>query len=486
MNIIPKPKSIQLQKEFIKFTGKLFIDEKLKSERINIIDVFPAYETDTIEEANIAVVYNERISSKEGYKVIIKNGGIIIEANSCPGVFYSLQTLKQIVSVNELEITIPKGTISDEPRFTWRGAMMDVSRHYFSVDFIKKYLKTLSLHKINKFHWHLTDDQGWRIEIKKYPQLTEIGSKRPSNTVNHGPYGNFYTQDEIKEVINYASNLHIEVIPEIDVPGHATAAIASIKDLSCIDEELKVATKWGIHDKTLCAGKDSVFVWLENVLKEVAELFPSQFIHLGGDEAKKNYWENCPNCKKRMNDEGLSTLEELQSYFIKRTSDIIKSLGKKVLGWDEILEGGLAEGATVFSWQGVEAGIECANKGHDVIMCPTKSACYFDHRHIDDLNEPGRLGVCTVKNAWDFNPIQPGISKDSEKHILGLQGNIWTEGIEFPYMFEYLAFPRMTALSETMWFGTENKNWEDFKDRLTTFKDFLRKNRINFYDGVLE
>jgi hexosaminidase len=364
--------------------------------------------------------------------------------------------------------------------------MMDVSRHFFSVKFIKKHLETLSLHKINKFHWHLTDDQGWRIEIKKYPELTQIGAYRDSFYVNAKPYGGFYTTEDIKEIIEYANNLCIEVIPEIDIPGHSTAAIASLPWLSCINEELEVTPKWGVHNKILCAGKETTFEFIENILREVSELFPSRYIHIGGDEAVKDYWKTCPYCKKRMDENGIKDLHGLQSYLIKRVGKIIGNLGKEMLGWEEILEGGAPKEATVYSWRGVEAGITAANNGSNVIMCSEKKACYFDHYHNTDPDELGRLKITTVKNTWDFNPLPHGLTETAKSHVLGVQGNVWTEGITHPYIYEYMTFPRLTTLCETMWSGTENRNWDEFKIRLGKFKSILGKKNVNYYNGTLE
>lgn len=486
MNIIPNPKNIKLNAHSFDSIGKLFINPAFKSEIDMFLLYFKIKKTDIQNDANIFFIKNNNIDSSEGYVITVKPDEIKIEASHPSGAFYAIQTLIQVLTLDSGKIKSPCFVITDEPSFKWRGSMIDVSRNFMSIKFLKKYLDLLALHKINKFHWHLTDDQGWRIEITKYPELTRIGSKRHINTVKSELKGDFYTKDDIKEIIQYALERHIEIIPEIDIPGHSTAAIASIKELSCIDEELNVATTWGIHNKTLCAGKEFVFEWLDDVIHEITDIFPGNYIHLGGDEASKEYWEKCPLCLERMKLEGLENSKELQSYFIKRTADIITKYGKKVLGWEEVLEGGLADDITVFSWQGVNAGIVSANKGHDVIMCPNQSACYFDHKHLDDADEPGWLGVCTVKDTWSFNPIPNGITKDAKKHILGLQGNIWTELIEYPKTLEYMVFPRLTALSETMWCGTDNRDWDDFKIRLNNFKKLLDEREVNYYRGKLE
>ncbi len=488
MNIIPNPKNIKSNKDCEQFNqiGKVFNNSYFDSE-INIFtDYYKIKNTEIKSDANIFFIRNVNIENPEGYKISVDCNIITIESSHTSGAFYAIQTLIQVLTLETGKLTSPCFDISDEPRFKWRGSMIDVSRNFMSIKFLKKYLDLLALHKINKFHWHLTDDQGWRIEILKYPELTGIGSKRHINTVRSELKGDFYTRDDVKEIIQYALERHIEIIPEIDIPGHSTAAIASIKELSCIDEELEVATTWGVHNKTLCAGKEFVFEWLDSVIHEISDLFPGDFLHLGGDEASKEYWEKCPLCLERIKSEGLKNSKELQSYFIKRTADIITKYGKKVLGWEEVLEGGLADDITVFSWQGIEAGIECANSGYDVIMCPNQSACYFDHKHLGDVDEIGWLGVCTVKDSWNFNPIPPGITEDAKKHILGLQGNIWTELIEYPKTLEYMLFPRLTALSETMWCGTENRDWDEFQSRLKIFKKILEKREVNYYRGPLE
>ncbi len=486
MNIIPKPTHVILKENQFSTKCKILGDIFFKNEIVYLSNLFDIEVSANKEKSNITFNINKGIKNIEGYKIICKPNSIIIESSHPAGAFYAIQTLRQVITTDNDIISCPCFEIDDSPEFRWRGSMVDTSRHFMSLKFLKKYIDTLALHKINRFHWHLTDDQGWRIQIKSHPELTGIGSKREGRTINPTVYGNYYTQDDIKELIKYAKDRHIEIIPEIDIPGHSTAAIAAIKELSCINEELQVTDKWGIHNKILCAGKESVFSWLDDIISEVAALFPSQFIHLGGDEAIKDYWEDCPLCKKRMEDEGLKDTFELQSYFIKRTAGLITKYGKRVLGWEEVLEGGLADDITVFSWRGIEAGIESANKGHDVIMCSTKAACYFDHKHLDDEDELGWLGVCTVKDAWSFNPLPEGITKDAKKHILGLQGNIWTEKIESPKTLEYMVFPRLTALSETMWCGTENRDWNEFQKRLDIFKILLSELGVNYYRGLLE
>jgi len=488
MNIIPRPKSYKLlgEKDNFNLEGLLFIDRLFETEKSCLVEHFNVQTTTDLEKANIKFLYNKDIKGDESYTLNIYKETITLCAKNSAGLFYGIQSLKQLCRINDGRVEAPGIIITDSPRFTWRGAMVDTSRHFMSVKSLKKFLDLLAIHKINKFHWHLTDDQGWRIEIKKYPELTKIGSKRVLNTVKEYYSSDFYSQEDIKSIVKYAMERHIEVIPEIDIPGHSTAAIASIKELSCINEELNVATTWGVHNKILCAGKESVFTWLDDVIKEIAELFPGRYIHLGGDEALKDYWESCPLCQKRMEDEGLENTKELQSYFIKRVSKTINKYGKKVLGWEEVIEGGLADDITVFSWQGVEVGVEAANKGHDVIMCPNQSACYFDHKHLDDEDEPGWLGVCSVKDTWSFNPIAEGITEEAKKHILGVQGNTWTELIMYPKTLEYMVFPRLTALSETMWYGVEDRDWEEFKNRLKSFKLTLDNMGVNYYRGDLE
>lgn len=465
---------------------------------------------------------DESIEGEEGYTLKVTNKEIIISGKTSKGVFYGIQTLRQLLPANSekqsvAELTIPAVEIHDNPNYQYRGMHLDVARHFFPADFIKKYIDLLAMHKMNTFHWHLTEDQGWRIEIKKYPKLTEIGAYRNGTIVGHYPgtendnkkYGGFYTQDEIKEIVQYAADRHITVIPEIELPGHSSAAIAAYPELSCFPEEPTevpndmmsekskelqenginkvVQESWGVYNDVYCAGKEETFEFLQNVLDEVIPLFPSKYIHIGGDECPKANWERCPNCQKRINDEGLADEHELQSYFIQRIEKYLNAKGKRIIGWDEILEGGLAPNATVMSWRGEKGGIESAKQQHDVIMTPNHS-CYFDHyQDKDKENEPLAIGgLTTVEDVYNYNPHPEELSAEESKYILGAQANVWTEYIGTTDYVEYMILPRMTALSEVVWVANDTKNWDDFKSRLSAFKDRYDALGLNYAKHVFE
>lgn len=433
---------------------------------------------------------------KEGYILNSSRKGILISANEPNGLFYGAITLWQLLPAGSTanNITIPCVQITDMPRFPWRGAHLDVGRHFFSTDFIKKYIDIIALHKMNVFHWHLTEDQGWRIEIKKYPLLTEIGAWRDETVVGHpwagkGPvtydgikHGGFYTQDEIKEIVNFAAERYITVVPEIEMPGHAQAAIASYPELGCTGEKVKVRTIWGISPYIFNVD-DNTFTFLEDVLSEVIELFPSEYIHIGGDEALKDQWKASRKIQKQIKYLGLKDEHELQSYFIKRIEKFINSKGRKLIGWDEILEGGLAPNATVMSWRGVTGGIEAARQGHDVVMTPT-THCYLDYYQSKNTEqEPLAIGgYLPLDTVYSYEPVPSELSADEAMHILGAQVNVWTEYIATPEHVEYMLLPRMAALSELTWTPKEMKNPEDFKKRLKTQAERYKMMGWNYRD----
>jgi hexosaminidase len=419
---------------------------------------------------------------KEGYILNSSRKGVQINANEPSGLFYGVITLWQLfpAEINGDNLTIPAVQITDMPRFTWRGAHLDVCRHFFDVDFIKKYIDIIALHKMNVFHWHLTDDQGWRIEIRKYPRLTEIGAWRDETVIGHpwrnreeGPvkydgtrHGGFYTQDEIKDIIQYAADRYITIVPEIEMPGHAQAAIASYPELGCTGEKVKVRTIWGISPYVYNVD-DHTFKFLEDVLTEVMELFSSEYIHIGGDEAMKDQWKASRKIQKQIKDLGLKDEYELQSYFIKRIEEFINSKGRKLIGWDEILEGGLAPNATVMSWRGIQGGIEAARQGHDVVMTPT-THCYLDYYQSENTDlEPLAIGgYLPLDTVYNYEPVPVQLSAAEVKHILGAQGNVWTEFISTSEYLEYMLLPRLTAIAELTWTPKELKNPDDFKKRL--------------------
>jgi len=429
----------------------------------------------------------------EGYHLKVEKNKIIIEANTIAGTYYGLQSLFQLVLLNadlqsdEIhDIKIPTLEINDSPRFAYRGMHLDVGRHMFPPEFIKKYIDLLAYYKFNTFHWHLTEDQGWRIEIKKYPKLTEVGAWRKETLIGHGgkkpfkydgkPYGGYYTQDEIRDIVSYAAQRQITIIPEIEMPGHSLAALAAYPNLGCTGGPYDVATRWGVFNDIYCTN-DSTFVFLENVLLEVMDLFPSKYIHIGGDEAPKAEWKKCKTCQATMNREGLKDEHELQSYFIQRMEKFLNSNGRSIIGWDEILEGGLAPNATVMSWRGTDGGIAAAQQGHDAIMTPG-SHCYFDHYQSENKeNEPLAIGGFTsLEKVYSYEPIPELLNSEEAKHILGAQGNVWTEYMETPEHVEYMILPRMAALSEVNW--ANEKDWEMFKKRIA--KHFLIYDKLGY------
>ncbi len=451
-------------------------------------------------ELNIDENFQSKISG--AYSCDIQAKKIVITSNSTIGLYYGVQTLRQLLPA-ELESktaistdwTIPVGKIIDEPRFDYRGLHLDVCRHFFPVSFVKKFIDLLALHKMNIFHWHLTEDQGWRIEIKKYPKLVEVGSKRKETLVGHlggknqydgKEYGGYYTQEQIKEVVKYAQERFITVIPEIELPGHSLAALAAYPELGCVNGgPYEVATRWGIFSDVYCAGNEKTFAFLEDVLSEVVELFPSKYIHIGGDECRKDKWEKCSRCQKRIKDEGLKDEHELQSYFITRMEKFLETKGRSIIGWDEILEGGLAPNATVMSWRGEAGGIEAAKQKHNVIMTPG-NWCYLDHYQGNPEEEPLAIGgFTTTEESYSYNPTPESLTEDEKKYILGVQGNLWSEYFPNSDHVEYMAYPRATALAEVGWTNQENKNWDDFTFRLE--KHFKRFDLIgvNYFDKIV-
>jgi len=435
----------------------------------------------TVEGPVIALtVTSDKSLPTEGYKLVVTPERIDLRGADRAGLFHGIQTLIQLLPPKGQETAIPSLTINDHPRFAWRGMHLDVCRHFFPVEFVKKYIDLLARYKMNRFHWHLTDDQGWRIEIKKYPKLTEVGAWRSGSQVgpysrreyDSIPYGGFYTQDQIREVVAYASARHITVVPEIEMPGHALAALASYPELGCTGGPYEVNKGWGVFEEVFCAGNDSTFAMLEGVLAEVMELFPSELIHIGGDECPKESWKACSKCQARKKAHDLKDEHELQSYFIQRIEKFVNSKGRKIIGWDEILEGGLAPNAAVMSWRGTEGGVAAAKLKHNVVMSPG-SHCYFDHYQGDPANEPLAIGgYTTVQKVYSYEPIPVELKPDQHKYILGAQGNVWTEYILTPEHVEYMAVPRMLALAEVLWIPKEKRDEADFIRRLEA--EFLR------------
>jgi hexosaminidase len=501
LNILPKPSKIEISE------GKFHLSQSTKilvepgNEELFHIGQYLAtrigktsgYEIPVIQKTQSHDVKNAILLmvkdvdtrfGEEGYTLECDSNKIVIHGQPA-GVFYGLQTLFQLLppqifnidSVqNDIDWAVPAVEIEDVPRFQWRGMHLDVCRHFFPVTFVKRYIDYLAMHKFNVLHLHLTDDQGWRVEIKKYPRLMKIGAYRDGTVVGHigKPhvidgirYGGFYTQDEIREIVQYAEEQYITVVPEIEMPGHSVAALTAYPHLSCTGGPFKVRQVWGIADDIYCAGNDSVYSFIQNVLTEVIDLFPSKYIHIGGDEAPKERWENCPKCQNRIEKEDLKEEHELQSYFIRRIETFLNSQGRQIIGWDEILEGGLAPNAAVMSWRGIEGGIEAAKQKHHVVMSPT-SYCYFDYYQNDPMNEPLAIGgFLPLEMVYEFEPVPEELSADQIQYILGAQGNVWTEYIKTPEDVEYMAIPRMCALAEVVWSEKEKRDLNDFLKRMS-------------------
>ena len=429
------------------------------------------------------------------YILNVDKNGIYIAGDNEAGVFYGMQTLIQLMPIDkdlgikktDIDFSIPYVSINDHPRFAYRGMHLDVGRHFFPVDFIKKYIDYLAAYKYNTFHWHLTEDQGWRIEIKKYPLLTQVGSCRDqtligrygSNKYDGIKYCGYYTQQQIKDIVKYAADRYITTIPEIEMPGHSTAALASYPFLGCTKGPYKVMDTWGVLDDVYCAGNDSTYTFIENVLDEVMQLFPSKYIHIGGDECPKERWKACPVCQLRIKNEKLKDEHALQSYFIQRIEKYLNGKGRKIIGWDEILEGGLAPNATVMSWRGEEGGIAAAKDNHDAIMTPG-SHCYLDHSQTKNEDSVTIGGYLPLEKVYGYEPIPAVLNATEAKHVLGAQGNVWTEYMASPEKVEYMVFPRMMALSEVLWSPKEKKNWNDFEKRLPVIFSKLDDQKINY------
>jgi hexosaminidase len=425
---------------------------------------------------------NDKLSrlGEEGYTLSVSKNSATIEAFKPAGLFYGVQTLYQLLppqiekpeTTTGISWTIPCLKIEDQPRFRWRGVHLDVGRHYYPKEFILKYLDIMAAYKMNTFHWHLTEDQGWRIEIKKYPRLTEVGAWRRETMYDGKPHGGFYTQEEIREVVAHAKSRFITVVPEIEMPGHCQSALAAYPELSCSGGPFKVGTEWGVIHDVYCAGKEETFEFLQNVLTEVFDLFPGEFVHIGGDEVPKTRWQNCIYCQARIKVEELADEKELQSYFIRRIEKFLNANGKRLIGWDEILEGGLAPNATVMSWRGIVGGIEAAKSGHDVVMTPT-SHCYFDYYQAQG-GEPRTIGgYLPIDKVYSYEPVPSELTPEEARHILGAQANVWTEYQPNSGQVEYMLLPRMLALSEVVWTKKELRSFGDFTRRIVPQYDRL-------------
>ncbi len=423
----------------------------------------------------------------EGYLLTVARNQVAIEAPQAAGVFYGVQSFYQLLPAaieaakpaRGIRWRVPCVRVEDRPRFRWRGVHLDVCRHFFPPESIKKYIDILAKYKINTFHWHLTEDQGWRVEIKKFPRLTEVGAWRRETMDDGTPHGGFYTQEEVGEIVDHARKRFVTIVPEIEMPGHSQAALAAYPELSCSGGPFKVGTEWGVIYDVYCAGNEKTFEFLQDVLTEVIDLFPGQFIHIGGDEVPKLRWQNCVKCQARIKSEGLAGEEALQSYFIQRIEKFLNAKGKRLIGWDEILEGGLAPNAAVMSWRGVAGGIEAARSGHDVVMSPY-SHCYFDY-YQGEFDEPKAIGGFTpIDKVYSYEPVPPGLTEEEARHILGAQANVWTEYIPDFQQVEYMLLPRLLALSEVVWTKKELRNFDDFSMRIIPHYDRLAACGVNF------
>jgi len=485
LGVVPKPAKLKIRQGAFELNAKtvLLASKGALSEAKWLASAlapstgyqFKAQElTDALPEQAIVLKVDPslRALGAEGYRLSVLPARVEIVAPKAAGVFYGIQTLLQMLppqvfsheKLSGQRWQVPCAEIEDKPRYSWRGSLLDCCRHFYTVDFIKKYIDLLAMHKMNVLHWHLTEDQGWRLEIKKYPRLTEFGAWRESS--GGGKYGGFYTQKEVKDIVKYASNRHVTVVPEIELPGHAVAAIASYPELSCTGGPFKVQTAWGVFPDVYCAGNDKTFAFLEDVLSEVMKLFPSKYIHIGGDECPKDRWKTCPKCQARIKAEGLKDEFELQSYFIRRIETFLNKNGKTLIGWDEILEGGLAPNAAVQSWRGFDGGIVAAREGHDVIMSPY-SHCYLDYPY-SSIN---------TEKAYSFEPTPEALVGKRAERILGLEGNLWSEHTPTYRDVERQVFPRLCALAEVAWTPTELRDWDGFQPRLA--QNLVRLNLLD-------
>lgn len=513
LNIVPKPKSIKQPRIATSFiitpATQIVLEGSNMTNAVNFFNdylqrfyLFKLKVTKKTTSKNVIRLNYERMDNEipGAYNMTVDGKGIYIAGDNEDGVFYGIQTLIQLLPVPEAgskirrdKLNIPYVAIEDAPRFAYRGMHLDCSRHFWPVDFVKQYIDYLALHKFNKFHWHLTDDQGWRIEIKKYPKLTAVGSWRNGTIIGRYPgtgndglkYGGYYTQEQIKEVVKYASDRYIDVIPEIEMPGHSSAAIAAYPELSCFPDEptkkyfpkqcawngdstgKQVQQTWGVFDDVFCAGHEKTFEFLKDVMDEVLSLFPSKYIHVGGDECPKENWKRCPHCQKRIKDNNLKDEHELQSYFIQRMEKYLNSKGRILIGWDEILEGGLAPNAVVMSWRGEAGGIEAAKQKHHVIMTPGNPV-YFDHSQSENEDSVTIGGYNPVEKVYAYEPIPKELNGEEGKYVLGAQANLWCEYVKNTKKVEYMIFPRIAALSEVLWSKKEDKKWADFEKRLMT------------------
>lgn len=494
VSIIPQPRYVQMDEGTFRIDKdtKIFLDEPVEeymriagflNERLLAAAGFSLEITDEMTaDGNVIFFMNAGLPS-EAYGIHVEPNRIVIDYGDGAGAFYALQTIFQLLPEEifadsrqrGVKWEIPCLAMEDAPRFKYRGMHLDVCLHYFDVDFLKKYIDIMALHKVNRFHWHLTEDQGWRLEIKKYPLLTEKGQWRKETVVgslNSGvydgtPYGGYYSQEQVRDLVQYAAERYVTIIPEIELPGHALAAIACYPELSCgLEDHYETATKWGVFKQVYCP-KETTFEFLENVFDEVFELFPSEVVHIGGDECPKASWKACPHCQALIRKLGLKDEYELQSWFVTRMEKYINSKGREIIGWDEILQGGLAPNAKVMSWLGEEGGIQAARQHHEVVMAPHQKY-YLDYWQADPDSEPLAMGgPTTLKTMYEYEPVPEVLTPEEARYIIGVEGCVWTEYMDSPERVEYMAWPRMCAIAETGWTQTD-KDWDGFTRRLET------------------
>ena len=502
--ILPKPTSLEMKPGAFTLKKKISISGTDEA-ALEIAELLAEYlsaqgiESEIVDaDGDINLNLNGNTES-EAHSLDIAEDQINIQSDGAAGLFYGVQSLIQIISNNKE--SLPQLAIQDEPRFGYRGMHLDVGRHMFPVEFVKRYVDLMSHFKFNTFHWNLTEDQGWRIEIKKYPELQTKAAYRDGTVIGHASshdrenekydgekYGGYYTQEEVKDVVAYAAARQVTIVPEIELPGHSLAALTAYPHLGCTGGPYATSKTWGVFPDIYCAGKETTFEFLQDVFDEVLPLFPGKYVHIGGDEAPKDKWKTCPHCQKRIQDEGLADEHELQSYFVQRMENYLNEKGKSMIGWDEILEGGLAPNAVVMSWRGEAGGIEAAKQDHDVIMTPT-GWCYFDYYQAGPEGEPLAFPgqMTTVEKVYSYEPIPAELSAEQAKHVLGAQCNVWTEYILDGPHAEYMVYPRAIALSEVLWSPkVENRDYQDFVQRLNNIQPYMDELNINYAKHLFE
>ncbi|WP_439184446.1 family 20 glycosylhydrolase [Carboxylicivirga taeanensis] len=514
LNIIPQPKSVSYHEETFQLGPKtLLVYKGLDKNVLQTIAQFNAYLqqhsgmtltlTDDAPDTNYILfqVHPMESAHDEAYELMVAPTHIQVNAQSSKGLFYALQTFKQLLppafeanSQNQSHWEIPCVSLSDYPDFEYRGLNIDVARHYFPVEFIKKQIELLALYKINVLHWHLTDDQGWRVEIKKYPKLTSIGSHRSKTLIGHGanppfkyddsPYSGFYTQDEIRDIVNFAREHHIEIVPEIELPGHSLAALAAYPQLGCTGGPYEVATRWGVFDDVMCPGKESTFAMIDDILTEIADLFPGQYIHIGGDACTKTRWRNCKHCQARIKSKGFENENDLEHYFIKRVQQTLTKLDKKMVGWNEIMKDSTLKDALIILWQDDVNFKQAVGNNNKIIKSPN-NFLYFDHYQASPQNHPLAIGGYTpLKDVYHYKPLGPSLNKAEKESIIGLQANCWTEYMPTTDKFEFMLYPRLCAFSEIAWGNDGQKDWPEFRRKLENHLERLSAKGVNYFYEV--